>query len=56
LATYGGEVGEERSFAEILEWMNALNITKVPFDALSQKCREVAKVKLQRAKSNQVFI
>jgi len=25
-----------------LEWMNALNITKVPYDALSQKCKEVA--------------
>jgi nucleotidyltransferase/DNA polymerase involved in DNA repair len=25
-----------------LEWMNALDITKVPYDALSQKCKEVA--------------
>jgi hypothetical protein len=23
-----------------LEWMNALNITKVPYNALSQKCKE----------------
>jgi hypothetical protein len=35
-----------------LEWMNALDITKVPYDALSQKCKEVGfgpNVKLQRA-------
>jgi ribosomal silencing factor RsfS len=25
-----------------LEWMNALDITKVPYDALSQNCKEVA--------------
>jgi hypothetical protein len=25
-----------------LEWMNALDITKVPYDALSQECKEVA--------------
>jgi hypothetical protein len=25
-----------------LEWMNALNIPKVPYDAQSQKCKDVA--------------
>jgi hypothetical protein len=33
--------GEVRSGVD-----DALNITKVPYDALSQKCKEVAQVKL----------